>query len=531
VLYQLVQQHLATCLANACERSPNGFGLPTFVERTFEAFLECGIPALGFCRIRCDDCGHDTILPFSCKFRGLCPSCDGRRMADTAAHLVDRVLPPVSYRQFTLSFPRRVRFALARDGALLTKVLRAYLQVVFAWQRKRAREVSAGTPIPGAITAIQRAGGMANLNVHFHSIIPDGIFVRSVVDGAPPAFVALDPPTNDEVETMLLRIGRRVEKMLASHAADQADADADDDALVAAQRDAVSMPAAPWPRGQASATPTPTKPCCAFIEGYSLHAGVTVHENDRLGLERLCRYILRPAIATQRLELGEDGLVRYRFRRPDSAGRTHLSLAPEAFLARLATLIPPPRLNLLRYHGCFAPRSALRADIVPRVPKDTPRRLCCDRAPIKARDSELGGEASAERGEAPSPLPPDSDGAAPPESVDPADSPRSTQPAPARPPSDTSNPTGPRFPAAPDDSSALPATFLSRRLDWAGLLQRVFHIDVTRCARCGGRVRILAVLSHPDITGPILAHLGLDTQAPSIAPARAPPQLDFTDFA
>ena len=82
----------------------------------------------------------------------------------------------------------------------------------------------------------------------------------------------------------------------------------------------------------------------------------------------------------------------------------------------------------------------------------------------------------------------------------------------------------------PLSSSDLPATLLPRRLDWAGLLQRVFDIDVSRCAHCGGRVRILAVLAHPDIAHPVLEHLGLPTRLPAPAPARSPPQLDLGDW-
>ena len=58
--------------------------------------LECGIFAHGFARARCDDCGHDYFVAFSCKGRGVCPSCNTRRMAETAAHLVDHVLQQFS---------------------------------------------------------------------------------------------------------------------------------------------------------------------------------------------------------------------------------------------------------------------------------------------------------------------------------------------------------------------------------------------------------------------------------------------------
>ncbi len=68
--------------------------LPQFVKDQFDAFLECGILAHGFLRVRCAACGHEKLVAFSCKLRGICTSCRGRRMAETAAWLVDRVIPP-----------------------------------------------------------------------------------------------------------------------------------------------------------------------------------------------------------------------------------------------------------------------------------------------------------------------------------------------------------------------------------------------------------------------------------------------------
>jgi hypothetical protein len=96
-LYRLVQQHAATFIAEreAAARAD----LPQFVKDEFDAFLECGILAHGFLRLRCGDCGHDKLVAFSCKRRGFCPSCCARRMAQTAAHLVDHVIPHVPVRQ------------------------------------------------------------------------------------------------------------------------------------------------------------------------------------------------------------------------------------------------------------------------------------------------------------------------------------------------------------------------------------------------------------------------------------------------
>ena len=89
-LYRLVQQHAASFIAHT--EASTGAELPRFIKDEFEAFLECGILAHGFLRLRCGECDHDKLLAFSCKRRGFCPSCGARRMSQTAAHLVDHVI-------------------------------------------------------------------------------------------------------------------------------------------------------------------------------------------------------------------------------------------------------------------------------------------------------------------------------------------------------------------------------------------------------------------------------------------------------
>src|SRR4029453_10092318 len=97
VLYAIVRDHLETFLDHA--RQNYARGLPRYVEQAFLASLTGGVFAHGFLRLHCDDCRRDLLVAFSCQGRGICPSCAGRRMANTAAHLVDRVLPAVPVRQ------------------------------------------------------------------------------------------------------------------------------------------------------------------------------------------------------------------------------------------------------------------------------------------------------------------------------------------------------------------------------------------------------------------------------------------------
>jgi hypothetical protein len=97
VLYGLVRQHLESFLAYSREHYEAG--LPRYVEQELRAYLKCGVFSEGFTRCHCDTCGHDLLVAFSCHGRTVCPSCTGRRMANGAAHLVDRVLPDVPVRQ------------------------------------------------------------------------------------------------------------------------------------------------------------------------------------------------------------------------------------------------------------------------------------------------------------------------------------------------------------------------------------------------------------------------------------------------
>lgn len=101
------------------------------------------------------------------------------------------------------------------------------------------------------------------------------------------------------------------------------------------------------------------------IAGFSLHAGVMARRDQRKKLERLCRYICRPAVSEKRLAMTSAGQIRYQLKTPYRDGTTHMFFQPLDFIARLAALVPKPRINLTRYHGVFAPNSTYRAFVTP----------------------------------------------------------------------------------------------------------------------------------------------------------------------
>lgn len=99
--------------------------------------------------------------------------------------------------------------------------------------------------------------------------------------------------------------------------------------------------------------------------GFSLHAGVAAQAWERLKLERLCRYISRPAVSEKRLSLTPSGNIRYQLKTPYNDGTTHVIFEPLDFIAKLAALVPKPRVNLTRFHGVFAPNSKYRSEVTP----------------------------------------------------------------------------------------------------------------------------------------------------------------------
>ena len=333
---------------------------PQFVKEEFDAFLECGILAHGFLRLRCGDCGHDKLVAFSCKRRGFCLSCGARRMAQTAAHPVDHVIPNVPVRQWVLSLPIRLRLLLAAQPKLVTPVLQVVHRAITRFLLNQAA-LKAHEADSGAVTLIQRFGSAANLNIHLHCLVLDGVYRRSA-DGAP-VFVEAPAPTDEALQAVLHKVITRMMKLLTRRGVlieeqgqtTMADNDADSDearVLRPLQAAACTYRIAFGPRaGQKVLTVQGAMPrdadfkqtLCADIDGFSLHAAVRCGADDRQALEQLCRYITRPALANERVQTNAAGQVVLKLKSPWRDGTTHLVMSPLEFMQRLAALVPRPR--------------------------------------------------------------------------------------------------------------------------------------------------------------------------------------------
>src|SRR5215831_2606831 len=215
VLYTAVADHLETFLASL-DADPDARGLPAYVARELYDYVQCGVLAHGFLRLGCDTCHHELLLAFSCKRRGFCPSCAGRRMAQTAAHLVEQVIPWVPTRQWVVSVPIPLRYWTAFSPDLTAKVHTIIRTTIGQYYLNQAvtRGVPRGKIHPGSVTFIQRFGSAINLNVHYHLLFLEGVFLERTDEGRKPRFLQGEPPSDVDIATVLQKISRRVIRKL-----------------------------------------------------------------------------------------------------------------------------------------------------------------------------------------------------------------------------------------------------------------------------------------------------------------------------
>jgi len=320
LLYEVVRAELRTFFA-AWEEA--GRGPPGFVRRELLGYVRCGVLGYGFCRVHCDHCGHDEVVAFSCKGRGFCPSCIGRRMNDTAARWSDALVPEVPLRQWVLTLPPGLRHRLGRNARMLTTVLASFVRSIFAWQRRRARRIGVADGRCGAVAVIQRAGSALELNPHYHVLVLDGVYALDRTGAA--TFHPLSPPTAAEVAQQVRAVRKKALGLLRAKGSPTRlegwleEDDADDTATTqlyaaAARRRTLFGPLAGAPvdrlvDGSPEQSGDDPQRLCAAEGGFNLHAEVRVRARDASARERLFRYLLRPPLANDALSLLPDGRV------------------------------------------------------------------------------------------------------------------------------------------------------------------------------------------------------------------------------
>jgi len=354
-------------------------------------------------------------------------------------------------RQWVLSVPFPLRFLFASNPKAMTRAL-AIVYRAIATQLVRKAGYTKTTSQTGAVTLIQRFGSALNLNIHFHMLYLDGVYIKDKYGTS--RFRRVKAPTSDELFRLAHTIAHRVGRYLERRGLLERDADntyLTQEAVVVSDEDpsshllgsAITYRIAVGPQQGRKVMTLQTIPDCGDdpfttrvgnVAGFSLHAGVATKTNERDKLERLCRYITRPAVSTKRLSMTRNGRVRYELKTPWRNGTTHVIFEPLDFIARLVALVPKPRVNLTRFHGVFAPNSKYRAKVT----------LARRGKNKKSHPAEEGDQSSAEK---------------------------------------------------------------RASMTWAKRLKRVFNIDIETCSECGSDVRIIASIEDPAVIHKILVHL------------------------
>ncbi|HEY6427933.1 MAG TPA: transposase, partial [Acidimicrobiales bacterium] len=369
-----------------------------------------------------------------------------------------------------------MRYQLAWHHDVCRSVVAVFVRAVFRCLRARALDGGVRDGRGGAVAVIQRFGGALNLNVHIHALVLDGVFARDRAGALnfhpAPRLTALD--VAEVLATAEPGIKRLLDRRGLGEGDDNgcgSDAWADEAPVLAGLAAAsVTGTVALGPhrgarlrrlgdRSEEGEAPAQGG-CHARADGFDLHAGLVVPAGQRDRLERVCRDALRPPVTQERLHLTGEGQVRLQLRQPWRDGTTDVVFDPIEFLGRLAVLVPRPRINLLLYHGVLGPRAAWRADVVRRQKSEA------------GRDAELKESATEQAREA---------------------------------------------------DLTETARRQARGQCWASLMARTFGFDVLACPRCGGRLRLVALIEEAAVISRILRHLGVPTEIPAPRLARAPP--------
>ena len=463
LLYKIINESYPRYLSQLADE---GRRLPLYIQREFDDYLKCGLLEYGFLRVRCEDCNHEKMVAFSCKHRGFCPSCCAKRMIESAALLIDTVLPYEPMRQWVLSVPFPLRFLFANNPHVMGKVLKIVYRVISTYLIKKTGH-SKKTARTGAVTLIQRFGSALNLNVHFHMIFLDGVYVDDVDSEGGQRFVPVRKLHVADITRLAHLMSVRIARFLSRTGLIEADAEnsylsaSPDGEMTDHQSYSIMYRISTGFQKGKKIFSVQTRPpivdegknfdLLGKVEGFSLHAGVSAKAHQRDKLERLCRYISRPPVAADRLSLTSSGKICYELKTPYRNGTTHMVFEPLDFISKLAALVPTPRVNLTRFHGVFAPNSQYRSAII-----------------IKKNDNKHTTDETRTESEK------------------------------------------------------------RGAMTWAVRLKRAFNIDIKTCEACGGAAKVIACIDDPVVINKILGHIKAQQDSQFMLPVNRAPPASFT---
>jgi len=280
-------------------------------------YLDCGVWDNGFARVRCRRCPQEFLVAFSCKGRGLCPSCGAKRAAELAAFLVDEVVEDVGHAQWVFTVPKMLRVYFLHHRELLGELSRAAAETARELLAAAAGEEEGFRS--GIVSVVQTFGDRANFHPHVHALVTRGGWTESG-EWIPVPYVderAAEELFRHKVLGLLRRRGLLSQDRI--------------DLLLS------------WRRS-----------------GFSVHNRVYAHPRDGRDFETLVRYMMRSPISLSRLRFisGTKDVV---YTRKGGQGTAETieneRIDAEEFVARVLVQIPDPRRHLVRYYAAYSNRA------------------------------------------------------------------------------------------------------------------------------------------------------------------------------
>ena len=314
-LYRVVSQHLEEFLRVYEERfAPRHGPLRPVVERVLREFLTCGLPEHGFARAWCGKCRRSYLIPYSCRGRSFCPSCEKKHSLQWAEWLQQEVLEPVPHRHVTVTIPRLLRPTFRRRRELLRDLAQCASEAIGTYlQHSLGRGVR-----PGVVVSIATAGDLLQWHPHLHILATDGAFCA---DGT---FLPLEGWDGEALMRLFREalLGRLVD------------------------RHAIS----PELKEKLLAWRHP---------GFSTHVGEPISPEAPRIIEDMASYLVRNPLSLKRLVYvdGEHAVV-YRALKPNPRlGQNFVAMDPLEWLARMADHIPDPGKHRTLFYGHYANRA------------------------------------------------------------------------------------------------------------------------------------------------------------------------------
>jgi len=307
--YHCVEDYFETFLQVYDDRFSRDYGFwRPYIEKVICRYLDCGDLRHGFARVRCNDCGHEYLLAFSCKRRHFCPSCHQKRVVEFGEWLCLDVLKKIPHRHFIFSIPKMLRRYFLYDRKLLAALSRCAWESLKVFMQEAVPEKA---PIPGAVIAMQTFGDFLGFNPHCHILMTDGCFYgdRGMFRVAPPLELKkLEAIFRHKVFKMLLKKGKITEEMVRM--------------LLT------------WRHS-----------------GFNVFCGKRISPNDDTAMENLARYIIRASFSQERMKyLDREGTVVYR----SKDGKNQKTFPAMEWLAAMCSHIPNRGEQMVRYYGYYS---------------------------------------------------------------------------------------------------------------------------------------------------------------------------------